>query len=178
MLPPNDRAISGGGFGPAAPSPGQTRSSRATSQGALCFPRYVDRHEVLRWVEIVFTRLVDYADVPLLGSAPVGELLVDLTQLEVLAPSVADAEQKPLLLSCRRHQRHRSRHASNDPAVQQRAREGAKRPTRPSDCNGGLGGSPSWAANAHTGRPTRVTSPWLPSRFISHRHRPRGELQS
>src|SRR6266496_347567 len=31
---------------------------------------------------------------------------------------------------------------SNDIAVQRRAREGAKRPTRPSDCNGGLASAP------------------------------------
>src|SRR5450631_1251675 len=41
---------------------------------------------------------------------------------------------------------------ANDTAVQRRAREGAQRPTRPSVCNGGLGGSTS--IQSEPGSPT------------------------
>src|SRR5450432_1684706 len=48
--------------------------------------------------------------------------------------------------------------AANDTGVQRRTLEGAQRPTRPSDCNAGLGGSAVIGEHRHLGHAGRLES--------------------
>src|SRR5437667_4491075 len=65
---------------------------------------YVHSDEVGPGVEVVFAGLIHHPHVPFLSRGVVWQVLVELSQLEVLASLVVDAKQKALLPPCRRHQ--------------------------------------------------------------------------
>ena len=70
-------------------------STHRACERTLRLARQIDSDKVLRRIQIVLARFVHYPYVAVVGCARIGKLLVELAELEVLAPLVPDAEQVP-----------------------------------------------------------------------------------
>src|SRR5262249_43333612 len=77
---------------------------KSSGERSLAFSRDFDGDEVRLRIQVVLLRLIDDANVSLSGRLRVGQTLVHLVQLQVLASGVANAKEKSPLSSRRNHQ--------------------------------------------------------------------------